>query len=313
VPDPPVWIVLPTYNGERFLPAALQSIAQQTYANWKLYLVDDGSRDGSAEICEEFSRRFRSRVLFERRAKNYGLRRTIERFYSLADEGNYLAFHAHDDVWFEDRLERAITALEREPETSLSFSEGQLIDEWGRPTGKLFSDLCSAKPAPKELARQIFFSGNCLCGPTVTVRGSWVKRLHLTIPRVVSCSTDYFTWLVLSSAAPVIFLEGSTAQYRLSREQLHRRNRVTQREDFWIPRLAWQRYPSVRALATARELKELEHRKADGYFLQRCSEGDVEDAFWWAIRLLRLDPEPRTVRRVAANLLQARRKRDKRA
>ncbi len=304
MPNPVVWVILPAYNGERFLPEALESVAQQTYPNWNLYLVDDGSQDRSPEICREFAERFGSRVRLELRTRNLGLRKSIQTFLRLAEEGDYLAFHAHDDVWHKDRLERAVMALERQPEASMSYSEGELIDTSGKATGQLFSDLCGFQPRVAQLARQIFFHGNCICGPTVTVRSSWVRRLRLRIPPGIERSTDYFSWLVLTSAAPAVQLESPTAQYRVSSEQLHRCYRATQREDLRIPRAAWKRYPAVRALASPKELRELERQKASSYFESRIEQGDFWEAAWWGRQLLVRDPRGRTVRRLVANLLQ---------
>lgn len=311
---PSVWIVLPSYNGQRFLPDSLASLEAQTYPNWSVYLVDDGSSDRCPEIARAFARRHRDRVELELRPKNSGLRRTINRFYRLGADHDYLAFFAQDDLWDPEHLERHVGALERKPAAGMSFAEGRLIDEQGKPAGACFSDLTGMRPQAEGLARQIFFQGNCVCGPTVVVRSALLSRLRLRIPPGIEASTDYFTWLVLSAHAPVLWQEKPSASYRMSPSQLHRHRFRTQREDFRIPGLAWKSDHAVRRLASRKELRELLRRKAWMYFHDRCQMRDLADACWYAWRLLWLDLSWVAFRRLAANLARcALRLRERRA
>lgn len=304
---PSVWIVLPSYNGERFLPDSLASLEAQTYPNWSVYLVDDGSSDRCPEIARAFARRHRDRVELELRPKNSGLRRTINRFYRSGAGYDYLAFFAQDDLWDRDHLERQVEALESSPEAGFVFGEGRLIDAAGEPTGGRFSDLTGLPPRPGELARQILFEGNSVCGPSVVARSALVSELALRIPIQVKACTDYFTWLVLSSHAPVLHQPGPSVSYRLSSGQFHRRRVRTQREDFRIPRLAWKAYACVRRRISRSELLELERRKAWMYFSERCEAADLADALRYGGWLLVHEPGWRTLRRVVANLWRARR------
>lgn len=93
---PSISVIMPVYQAEKFLRASVESVLAQTFSDWELLLVDDGCRDGSAALCDEFARRDdRVRVLHKRKnagvsaARNSGLE---------AARGEYIAFLDADDA-----------------------------------------------------------------------------------------------------------------------------------------------------------------------------------------------------------------------
>lgn len=105
--DKKVCIVVPVYNAEKFLGHALNSLVSQTYTNWTAILVDDGSTDGSLEICRQYAAvDSRFRVLSK---ENGGV--SSARNAGLAEaEGDYLAFLDSDDYLAQDALEKMVNA-----------------------------------------------------------------------------------------------------------------------------------------------------------------------------------------------------------
>jgi len=108
-PGPTVTILLCTYNGATFLPQQLASLRSQTRRGWRLVVSDDGSRDGSRELC---ARLIGESQLEVRDGPKQGACRN---FMSLITDprigGDYFAYCDQDDVWHPDKLERAINAL----------------------------------------------------------------------------------------------------------------------------------------------------------------------------------------------------------
>lgn len=102
---PAISVIMPVYNAGRFLRTAMNSVLAQTFSHFELFLVDDGSTDGSAALCDGFSQRDnRIRVIHtENRgvsaARNTGLRHA---------RGEYIAFLDHDDCYAPDFLERML-------------------------------------------------------------------------------------------------------------------------------------------------------------------------------------------------------------
>lgn len=133
-----VAILLATFEGERFLPEQLASLAAQTHREWVLYWRDDGSADGSAALVRRFGpERLRARAGPKRRLGAAG------NFLFLLGEAvrdpdnGYFAFCDQDDVWRADKLERALAQLAREPSgLPLLYCAGaEVVDENLHPLG----------------------------------------------------------------------------------------------------------------------------------------------------------------------------------
>lgn len=96
-------ILLSTYNGEQFLAQQLDSIINQSYSDWQLYIRDDGSTDGTISILNEYSKKDNRIHLFED-INNLGACRSFERLLTLFGDADYFAFSDQDDVWNVDKL-----------------------------------------------------------------------------------------------------------------------------------------------------------------------------------------------------------------
>lgn len=130
---PTVSVILPTNRDSPFLPAAIQSVADQTFRSWELILVDNGVPDGAG-----------IRRLVE---TTPGARLVVAQPYSLGyarnsgaahARGELLVFHDDDDIWRPDRLALQIDALAAHPEAPASWVGGWHMDADGRPFGPTF-------------------------------------------------------------------------------------------------------------------------------------------------------------------------------
>lgn len=104
--SPLVSVVMPNYNGERFVSEAINTVLSQTYSNIELIVVDDCSTDNSPEIIENIARAD-SRVHFIRNTSNCGVSKTRNNGIQLA-KGHYIAFLDNDDLWEKDKVERQL-------------------------------------------------------------------------------------------------------------------------------------------------------------------------------------------------------------
>jgi len=125
---PKVSVVIPVFNGERFIQDAIESILAQTFRDFEIIVVDDGSTDNTRQIVEAFG----SKVTYKYQpnaqtgtacpAYNAGI--------SLAS-GEYLAFLDHDDRWCPHKLATQVAILDRHPDVGLTYGELDDIDEHG--------------------------------------------------------------------------------------------------------------------------------------------------------------------------------------
>lgn len=124
-----VSVVLPTYNRAAFLPGAFDSLAGQTFTDWELVIVDDGSTDGTRAIVDEYvESHVRTRYLYQENRGAYAARNRG------VDEatGKYIAFYDSDDLWLPHHLERCVRALEAHAEIDWVFGACRQVD---RATG----------------------------------------------------------------------------------------------------------------------------------------------------------------------------------
>ena len=110
-------IILCTYNGERFLPALLDSVFAQTYGNIDIFARDDGSKDDTKEILKRYAEKNTDTVrlhIVEDELGNLGYSRNFMRTMRASGDADYYCFCDQDDVWLPDKVARAVSAMEKE-------------------------------------------------------------------------------------------------------------------------------------------------------------------------------------------------------
>ena len=120
-----VSIITPCYNGERYIAETIESVLGQTYADWELIIVDDGSRDRTAEIAAEYAARDQRIQLF--RQTNAGTAAARNNGMRIA-RGRYIALLDADDVWDRDFLARQLSFM-REKDAVCVCCSYRHIDE----------------------------------------------------------------------------------------------------------------------------------------------------------------------------------------
>ncbi len=119
--SPTVSVIIPTYNSRRFLEVAIDSVEAQTYRDFEIIVVDDGSTDDTAEWAERNAGRlhyYHQENARQAVARNRGA--------ELA-RGKYLAFLDADDLWLPEKLDIQVELAERHPEASFVFSDGYRV------------------------------------------------------------------------------------------------------------------------------------------------------------------------------------------
>lgn len=102
-PAPLVSICVPAYRAERYLAAALESVGQQSFRDWELLVIEDGSADAAEDIVRRFAATVAQPVRFHRHDRNLGLPATRNTAIALA-RGEWLALLDSDDLWTPDHL-----------------------------------------------------------------------------------------------------------------------------------------------------------------------------------------------------------------
>ena len=122
-----VTIGLPFYNAEKYLALAIESVLQQTYTNWELLLLDDGSTDNSLSIAQSYAQKD-SRIKVISDGKNKNLATRLNELPSLA-QGLYLARMDADDIMLPARIERQLAVLKAHPEIDVLGTNAYIIND----------------------------------------------------------------------------------------------------------------------------------------------------------------------------------------
>jgi glycosyltransferase involved in cell wall biosynthesis len=162
---PLVSVIIPSYNHERYVAESIESVLRQDFDDFELIIIDDASTDASRQIVQRYERDdSRIRAIFHE--ANCGIAKTVNDGIEAA-RGKFIAFSASDDVWMESKLSKQLKAMERD-ENLVVWSEGELIDDAGRPLGKSFSD--KQRSASRKKSGAIFqelLKGNYVFGTTL--------------------------------------------------------------------------------------------------------------------------------------------------
>jgi glycosyltransferase involved in cell wall biosynthesis len=140
-------------NGEEFLEEAIESVFAQTYENWELLLVDDGSTDSSTAIAQRYATQYPEKVRYLEHEghQNRGMSATRNLGISSA-KGEYVAFLDADDIWLPQKLERQVATLESNPEAAVVFGPTQYWYSWtGNPEDSDKDSLREIGVQPNQL------------------------------------------------------------------------------------------------------------------------------------------------------------------
>jgi len=137
-------IIVPTYNRQNLIKDAIQSVVKQTYKDWELIIVDDGSTDNTKSIVSEYTKKDSRIRYFYKKNGGQGSARNLG---VLESKGEYVAFLDSDDEWLEDKLEKQISFLEKNKSASFCYTKSVSVfpngkrKYFGQDTKKLYRFL----------------------------------------------------------------------------------------------------------------------------------------------------------------------------
>jgi glycosyltransferase involved in cell wall biosynthesis len=128
---PRVSVIVAFLDAEPFLAEAIESVLAQTYRDWELVLVDDGSTDGSTAIARDYATRFSDRISYLQHegGANHGMSASRNAGIAAAS-GELLAFIDADDVWESQKLEQQVAVLDRQPGAAMVLGATQWWYSW---------------------------------------------------------------------------------------------------------------------------------------------------------------------------------------
>lgn len=152
---PLVSIMMTSYNCADFIGKAIESVLNQTYPSWELIILDDASGDNTTSIVADYTKDD-SRIIYSPAAQNLGITKNRNRGFAIA-KGKYIAVLDSDDFWMdENKLEKQVNFLEKNPEYSLIGTNAVVVDTRGDKITEFKYETEDKKIRQKMLLRNQF-------------------------------------------------------------------------------------------------------------------------------------------------------------
>lgn len=206
---PKVSVIMPAYNAERFIGAAIKSVLAQTFHDWELIIVNDGSTDGTSKIIAEFTderiRAASQENLGEAAARNAGLAQAA---------GEYIAFLDADDLYLPTGLADLVSYLDDHAEFGVVFSDGYVCDEEGHALMR----LTEHRPAiyTGDILEPIVLDAGILTVPSCTmVRRHIIVSHQICFDHGLRWGADWDFWIQMARRTHFGYLDRLTCMYRV--------------------------------------------------------------------------------------------------
>ncbi len=206
---PKVDVIIPAYNAAKYLPAAIESVVAQSFEDWRIVLIDDGSTDNTSEVVAPYIEQLGPKLLYIYQpnaglpaARNTAIRSSSAELLALLDA---------DDVWLPCRLAESVKSFENRPQVGLSYGLVLRVDAGGEVIDTFWGNRGRAEG---RIATEIYTRKVQLPCPTMTFRRSCVDEVGL-FDETMRATEDRDMWLRIALRYEVALVPKVIARYRI--------------------------------------------------------------------------------------------------
>ena len=230
-----VTVILTSYNHEKNLREAIDSVLNQTFTNFELIIWDDASTNSSWEIIQSYTNsRIKPFRNDKNRRANYGINKSLSEGIAI---GKYIAIHHSDDVWEYDKLKKQVTFLDTHPQVGAVFTRAHIIDDDGQPLHDETHFYATIFDQPNrtryEWLNYFFYHGNALCHPSVLIRKECYENVGLYRYGMAQI-TDFDMWIRLCLKYEIHVLPDKLVRFRVHKHEANTSG------DYPSARIRWQ-------------------------------------------------------------------------
>lgn len=202
---PEVSIIITTFNYGKFIKETLHSILKQTYSNYEILIIDDGSTDNTSDIVSEWEEPFKGRLRYFYK-ENQGV--AIARNYGIFKaKGDYIAFVDADDIWFEDSLQKLVSCIKDNADYGLVYGNVRMYDiTFKKNFGLRFQTGSYPAPFEGKCFDKLFIHGNFIHTSASIVRRQVFEKAGFFDERF-RCGEDLDMWIRLSAIFEIKYLD----------------------------------------------------------------------------------------------------------
>jgi len=208
-------VIIPTFNRSSKLPICLDSVLSQTFTNFEIVIIDNGSTDNTEKIFLTEYENSRIRYFWQEGSgspanpRNKGIRKA---------RGVWVAFLDSDDVWYPEKLESVYEVIQAQPETDVTCHNERFFNQTNQKTHKI-----SHVRKADDLYKSMLLDDNCLSPSATTIRKSFLteKELFFNESPDFAIVEDYDLWLRLAkNGAVVTFIDKTLGDYVVDGENM---------------------------------------------------------------------------------------------
>lgn len=211
-----VSIILPVYNAEKTINDSIKSIVEQTFKDWELIVINDGSTDNTENVILSFKD---YRINYIKNDCNKGLIYTLNRGLNIS-KGEYIARMDADDISLSSRIEKQVIFMDSHPDIIVC---GTQIEYFGTKQTSYFKLKFPTRD--KELKEMLAFA-TCFAHPTVVIRKNVLTSNKVQYNPVFKNAEDYNMWIDLMPFGKFANLSETLLKYRISDTQISQPSNV---------------------------------------------------------------------------------------
>ncbi len=207
-PYPQITVLMPVYNGEKYLSKAIESILNQSYKNFEFIIINDGSKDTTEKIIKSYND---SRIIYIKNEKNLGLITALNKGIELA-KGNYIARMDADDISLPNRLKHQLEFMLINPEVGVCGCD---YNQFSGSTKKHHRAL----RVHDEIFGFMLFNSSII-HPSLLVKKAVLQNLIPVFDTNYKHAEDFELWAKLIFITKFSAIQSTEFEYRLHKEQV---------------------------------------------------------------------------------------------
>lgn len=226
-------IITASYNYENYIKETIESVLSQTFSDWEMVIIDDGSKDNSIEVINSYVKNDdRIKLFCHENNQNKGLIETIKLAVDKA-QGEWIVFLESDDTIQNDYLKKKLEVIEKHPEVEFIFNDVQLIGAENRFKEydnyfKTTSEIFSKNPYPKNLFKYFKKTNLISTFSVVALKKSLFKNIDFNCP--IPTIIDHYLWIQMAKKTKLYYLDEKLTNWRLHEKSYITRFKKTNKQ-----------------------------------------------------------------------------------